>query len=147
MKDNLEYMGLRIPKDMKKNIEKLARKNHASASDVVRSFIDKGIEIDGYTQDVDFIAVIVRQEVKAQMGPQVERLVKILMKSGKISAGLYYLTLRLYMEMMSEERIISFKELATETRKLGIKYMYFKDHEIDNYLEDDDAVFQDVDRL
>jgi len=81
------------------------------------------------------------------MAPQVDRLVKILMKSGKISAGLYYLTIKLYMEMMSKERIISFKELATETRKLGIKYMHFKDHEIDNYLEDDDAVFQGVDRL
>jgi len=147
MKDNLEYMGLRIPKDMKKNIEKLARKNHMSASDIVRSFIDKGIEIDGYTQDVDFIAGIVRQEVKSQMAPQVERLVKILMKSGKISAAQYFLMLRLFVLMMSEDRIVSFKEMATETRKLGIKYMHFKDHEIDNYLEDDDAVFQDVDRL
>ena len=147
MKKEMSYMGVRLTKDMQQNLEKLARKNHSTVSETVRTLLEKGLEIDGYTQDVDFIAGIVRQEVKAQMMPQVDRLVKILMKSGKISAALYFLTLRLYVEMVSQDRLVSLKEMATETRKLGIKYMHFKDHEIDNYLEDDDAVFQDVDRL
>ena len=147
MKKETAYMGVRLTKNMQQNLEKLARKNHRTVSEVVRDLLEKGLEIDGYTQDVDFIAGIVRQEVKSQMAPQVERLVKILMKSGKISAAQYFLMLRLFVLMMSEDRIVSFKEMATETRKLGIKYMHFKDHEIDRYLEDEDLVFQDVDRL
>lgn len=146
MKKEIAYMGVRLTKDMQQNLEKLARKSHNTVSDTVRRLLEKGLEIEGYTQDVDFIAGIVRQEVKSQLAPQVERLVKILMKSGKISAALYFLTLRLYVEMTPDDRIVSLKEVATEARKLGIKYMHFKDHEIDNYLEDD-AVFQDVEKL
>lgn len=128
-------------------LEKLAAKKNTTASDLIRTFIDKGLEIDGYTQDVDFIAGIVRQEIKAQLSPQIERLVKILMKSGKISAALYYLTLKLFVQMVSGERLVSLKEMATETRKLGVKYMQYKDHEINQYLEDDDLVFRDLERL
>lgn len=147
MKHATEFMGVRVTADMQKNIEKVARKNHRSVSEVVRQFIEKGLEIEGYTQDVDFIARIVRQEIKAQLAQQIDRLVKIQMKTGKISAALYYLTLKLYVDMVSSEKLVSLKEMATETRKLGIKYMCYKDHEIDNYLEDDDMVFHDVDKL
>ena len=140
-------MGLRIPKAMKENIEKQARKKHITTSEMVREFIEKGLEINGYTQDVDFIAGILRQEIKAQMTPQVDRLVKILMKSGKISAAQYFMFIKLFIEILSDEQQISFKELATETRRLGIRYMHFKDHEIDRYLEDDDLVFRDAEKL
>ena len=136
-----------FPAAQLEQLEKLASKNNTSVSDLVRSFVDKGIEINGYTQDVDFIAGIVRQEVKAQMTPQIERLVKSLMKSGKISAAGYYLTLKLFVQMVSGERLVSLKEMATETRKLEIRYMQFKDHEINQYLEDDDLVFRDLEKL
>ena len=141
------FVGVRIPDDTVGRLEKIASKKHQTTSQVIRDFIDKGMEIEGYTQDVDFIAGIVRQEVKAQLAPQIERLVKILMKSGKISAAQYYLTLKLFVQMVSGERLVSLKEMATETRKLGIRYMQFKDHEINQYLEDDDLVFQDLERL
>jgi len=141
------YKGIRIPDDTFARLEKIAAKNHTTISEVIRQYIDKGLEIDGYTQDVDFIAGIVRQEVKAQLAPQIERLVKILMKSGKISAGQYYLMLKLLVQMVTPDRVMSLKELATETRKLGIRYMQFRDHEINQYLEDDDLVFRDLERL
>jgi len=133
--------------DQLQQIEKLANKKKTTASNLIRTYVDKGLEIDGYTQDIDFIAGIVRQEVKNQLTPQVERIVKIMMKSGKINAALYYLTLKLYVQMVSEERLISLKEMATETRKLGVKYMQYKDHEINQYLEDDDLVFKDLEKI
>jgi len=146
-KNDKVITSIYLTKDACDRIDKQAAKEHKSRTELIRTYIDKGMEIDGYTQDVDFIAGIVRQEVKAQMAPQIERLVKILMKSGKISAAQYYLTLKLFVQMVSGERLVSLKEMATETRKLGIRYMQFKDHEINQYLEDDDLVFNDLDRL
>jgi len=143
----VQRRSVAFPVAQLEQLEKLAAKNHTSVSDLVRSYVDKGVAVDGYTQDVDFIAGIVRQEVKTQLAPQVERLVKILMKSGKISAAQYYLLLKLFIEMVSADRVVSLKEMATETRKLGIKYMQYKDHEINQYLEDDDLVFRDLERL
>ncbi len=123
MKYAKEFMGIRVTADMQKNVETVARKNHMSVSETVRKFIEKGLEIEGYTQDVDCIAGIVRQEIKAQLAPPIDRLVKIQMKAAKISAGMYYLLLKILMEL-SVDRIVSLKELATDTRKLGVKCMH-----------------------
>ena len=46
-------------------IEKVAHSEGVKASEVMRGYIEKGLSIDGYKQDVDFIASIIRQELTA----------------------------------------------------------------------------------
>lgn len=138
---------VRVKEKTYESLKVLAAQNHVTIIEVIRRFIDKGIKVDAYKEDVDLIAQVVRQEVKAQMTPQIERLVKILMKIGKISAGLYYTTIKTLMRMVGASKAQTFKELATESRKLGIKYMKYKDNEIDQYLEDDEMIFTDIDKL
>ena len=48
-----------------KALDTLAAKNSTTTSELVRQFVEKGLSIEGYSQDIDFIARIVRQELMA----------------------------------------------------------------------------------
>lgn len=133
--------------DMLEQLDKLAIRNRTTTSELVRGYVEKGLSIDGHKENIDLIATIVRQEVKSQLDVQIDRLAKMNMKVGKISAGLYYLILKLLIKQFGATRSQSLKELATETRKMGVKYMQMKDYQINEYLEDDDLIITDADRL
>ncbi len=133
--------------DTLEQLDKLALRKKTSTSELVRGYVEKGLAIDGHKEDIDLIATVVRQEIKAQLDAQIDRLAKMQMKTGKISAGLYYLVLKLLLKQFGATRSQSLKELATETRKMGVKYMQMRDYEINDYLEDDDMIFSDADRL
>ncbi len=128
-------------------LDKLALRKKTSTSELVRTYVEKGLTIDGHKEDIDLIAHIVRQEIKAQLDTQTDRLAKMLMKVGKISAGLYYLVMKLLLRQYGATHSQSLKELATKTRKMGVKYMQLRDYQINDYLEDDDAIFSDVEKL
>ncbi|MDD4493020.1 MAG: hypothetical protein PHV32_01500 [Eubacteriales bacterium] len=133
--------------DTLEQLDKLAIRNRTTTSELVRGYVEKGLSIDGHKENIDLIATIVRQEVKSQLDVQIDRLAKMNMKVGKISAGLYYLILKLLIKQFGATRSQSLKELATETRKMGVKYMQMKDYQINEYLEDDDLIITDADRL
>jgi hypothetical protein len=133
--------------DTLEQLDKLATRKKTSASELVREYVEKGLGIDGYRDDVDLIAVIVRQEIKAQLDTQIDRLAKMLMKTGKLSAGLYYLVMKLLLKLYGSTHSNGLKELATETRKMGVKYMQMRDYQINDYLEDDDLIISDAEKL
>lgn len=133
--------------DTLEQLDKLAGRHRTTTSELVRCYVEKGLAIDGHKENIDLIAAIVRQEIKSQLDVQVDRLAKMNMKIGKISAGLYYLVLKLLLKQYGSTRSQSLKELATETRKMGVKYMQMKDYQINDYLEDDDMLLTDADRL
>ena len=133
--------------DTLSQLDKLAVRKRTTTAELVRGYVEKGMSVDGYKDDVNLIATIVRQEIKGQLDTQIDRLAKMLMKTGKISAGLYYLVLKLLLRQFGATKSQSLKELATETRKMGVKYMQLRDYQINDYLEDDDMIFSEIDKL
>lgn len=133
--------------DTLEQLDNLATRQHTTTSALVRDYVEKGLTIDGHKENIDLIATIVRQEIKSQLDIQIDRLAKMNMKVGKISAGLYYLILKLLLKCYGATKSQSLKELATETRKMGVKYMQLRDYQINDYLEDEDMVYQDADLL
>lgn len=101
--------------------------------------------VNGYKQDTEYIASIVRQEVKTQTALQVERLAKMLMKVGKVSAGQYYLLLKLLLMENSGHRDLN--QLSVQARKMGVRYMQMKDSEINIYLEGETMMEADAEGL
>ena len=47
-----------LTKEMCGQIDKLADREHISRNEQIRRFIKKGLTVDGYTEDIDFIASI-----------------------------------------------------------------------------------------
>ena len=97
-----------LTKEMCGQIDKLADREHISRNEQIRRFIKKGLTVDGYTEDIDFIASIIRQEftavyhigdITAVVEQQTNRLAKMLMKSGKMDAAAFFLLIKVLMNV------------------------------------------------
>ena len=130
-------------------LEKLALKQGINTSELVRKFIDKGISVEGHKQDIDLITDIIRQELTAIYNPDdiknivdtgVNRLAKMLMKSGKLSSAEFFLMLKVLMYVWNENDGKDFQQMLKESVALGVDYMQKKDFQINEFLEDTDGL-------
>lgn len=128
------------------DMKKLAAVRGISVSDIVREFVEKGLAVDGYKSDVDFITEIIHRELKEVLEPQVNRIVKMLMKIGKVSAGTMYSNLSL-IQLISDEDQEAFYEMVNRSLRLGVDYMKKKDVDIDQYLGRAEEVGKDSGRV
>ena len=134
--------SIRFEAETMKEVQKLASLRNISVSDVVREYVKKGLAIDSYKEDIDFIREIVREELKDVLEPQVNRIVKMLMKIGKAAAGSMYSNLNVIQHITDREQQ-EFYEMASRSLRLGVEYMKKKDTEVDSYLNQVDEVVTD----
>ena len=127
-------------------MQKIAAFRNVTVSDIVREYVDKGLTVDSYKEDTDFITEIIRQELKDILEPQINRIVKMLMKIGKVSAGTMYSNLNL-IQLINDEDQQAYLEMITRSLKLGVDYMKKKDIEIDGYLGDSSEVLEDSEKV
>ncbi|MDR0853327.1 MAG: hypothetical protein LBN34_03055 [Clostridiales Family XIII bacterium] len=145
-KANTVYCPVRIPDSMDTQLKMLAAKRHTTSSALIREFIEAGLRNEPDEGEVDLIAKVVRQEMKVQLDKQIDRLAKMNMKIGKISGGGYYLLLRMLLSHgLTNASTVA--ELATESRKMGVRFMQMKDSEVNEYLEDEDQALFDAQKL
>ncbi len=128
------------------DMKKLAAVRGISVSDIVREFVEKGLAVDGHKSDIDFITEIIHRELKEVLEPQTNRIVKMLMKIGKASAGSMYSNISL-IQMISDEDQDAFYEMINRSLRLGVEYMKKKDVEVDQYLSQTDEVEKDSRRV
>ena len=136
-----------LTKEMCVEIDKKADREHISRNEQIRRYIEKGLSVDGYKEDVDFIAAIVRQElmaiyhiedIKNVMEQQTSRLAKMLMKMGKMSSAEFYLMLKVLMNVAHDGTEDQFDQMLNEAITLGVDYMQKKDFQINSFLQDTD---------
>jgi hypothetical protein len=134
----------RITEKKYEALKKLAASKHINMADVVRGFIDKGLSVQSYEDNIDFLSGSIRQEVKAEIGKQANRLAAMLFKIGVIAAGNYFMAVRLMSDVISPSMQEDFKDINSNARKLGIDYMKQNGMGVIEFLEDaedvDDAV-------
>lgn len=156
MREETIQLTVKVRKHTAEQIKKLADYNSVGVAEQLRMFIDKGLSIQGYSQDVDFITGIIRQEmmaiyhiddIKAVVKDQNNRIAKMLMKSSKLSSASYFLLLKLVMGFSKDISIEEAVELTEDSILLGVNYMQKKDFIINNYLFDTDNLMMEADNL
>ena len=139
-----------------KTLDTLAAKNDTTTSELVRQFVEKGLSVEGYRQDIDFIASIIRQElmaiyhiedIKAVVEQQTNRIAKMHMKSGKIDAAAFFLLIKVLMNVANEGTEDQFDQMLNEAIALGVDYMQKKDFQINSFLQDTDNLRRLADKL
>lgn len=139
-----------------KTLDTLAAKNDTTTSELVRQFVDKGLSVEGYRQDIDFIASIIRQElmaiyhiedIKAVVEQQTNRIAKMHMKSGKIDVAAFFLLIKVLMNIAHEGTEDQFDQMLNEAITLGVDYMQKKDFQINSFLQDTDNLRRLADKL
>ena len=136
-----------FPAEMLEQIEKVAAKKNVFASDVIRDYVNKGLSVQGYQENIDFISGIIRQEVKAEMGKQANRLAAMLFKVGVITAGNYFMSVRMLSDVINPSMQEDFKDINSNARRLGIDYMKQNGVGAVEFLEDADDVEAAVKKL
>ena len=136
-----------LPKETLEKLEKIAINKGVKTSEVIRMFIDKGLNIESSREDIDFITDIIRQEltsiyrledIKEILDKQTNRLAKMIMKIGKMSTGQLSLLINMFLRMIDEAEEDRFDELLEMSIRNGINYMQKKDFQINDFLQDVD---------
>lgn len=130
-----------------KSLQTLSAKDNQNMSDIVRKFIDKGLTVQGYRDDIDFISGLVRQEVKVEVEKQANRLEKMIDKIGIIASSNYFLAVRMLSDVISPSLQVDFKDINTQARQLGVDYMRLNGFSSKKFVEDEDAVDAAVNSL
>ena len=137
-------------------LDKLAAKNHTTTSELVRGYVEKGLSIEGSREDIDFIARIIRQEItavyhvdeiKAIADHDTDRLAKMLMKIGKINGAIFFLLIKVLMNLANEGSEDDFDQMLSEAVKLGVDYMQKKDFQINSFLQDTSNLWELAEKL
>lgn len=135
-------INVRLSEETKSELEAQARKKKVSTSEVIRDFIYKGLEVDGYKNELDFITETINTAVKTALSPQIERLVKILMKIGKINGAGYFTQLANLMNASDKTNLTTLEETIQICNRLAIDYMNLRDVNVEKYLMDHEGLFR-----
>jgi hypothetical protein len=136
-----------FPTQQLDEMEKMANSRNVFVADIVREFVDKGLTVQSYKEDTEYITGIIRQTVSAEIGKQANRLAAMLFKIGIISAGNYFMAVRLMSDVISPSMQEDFKDINSNARKLGIDYMKQSGVGVVEFLEDTDEVNAAVQKL
>ncbi len=147
MSENHIRRSIYLPKYTLEKIEKIAINKGLKTSEVIRMFIDKGLNIESSREDIDFITDIIRQEltsiyrledIKEILDKQTNRLAKMLMKIGKMSTGQLFLLINLFLQIVDSGDEDKFDEILEKSMRNGVNYMQKKDFQVNDFLQDVD---------
>lgn len=122
------------------SLVKYAAKSGRPLAEIVRGFIDKGMNIEGYKEEIDFIRRNIREEINAILKPQTERLIKLFLKGGIAGAAGYFLNAVALSEFVAPQRQREFEEILTRSKKLGVQYFKMPSEEAINLLDRDNNI-------
>jgi hypothetical protein len=136
----VQRRSIAFPMKQLEQLTKLATKENQDVSKIVRKAVDQYLSIQANKDDIDFISGIIRQEVKAEIGKQANRLAAMLFKVGIITSSNYFLSVKMLADVISPSLQEDFKDINSNARKLGIDYMKQSGVGVVEFLEDNEAV-------
>ena len=128
---------VRMPKELYKTVSDRAVLEGCSATELIRRYIKKGLDIDGYKSETEFIRNILRQELESIIEPLGNRIIKMQMKVGKVSAGGFFIMLRNLFGTVAEENRAAFNGFIQRYMGMGVDYMQMKDKDVNKFLTAD----------
>ena len=156
MNQKTQKRSVNFPTETLKSLDKLAAREHTTTSELIRNFVEEGLKVNGYEEQVDFIARIIRQEItavyhvediKAISDHSTDRLAKMLMKTGKINAAMFFLLVKVLIHLADRRSLEEMEHMVSEAVVLGVDYMQKKDFQINSFLYDTDFLMHLADKL
>jgi hypothetical protein len=138
---------VKLPKKQYEALKKYAASKHLTMADVVRAFVQKGMSIESYTQEIDFLTSIIRQEINIAIGGLSNRLAGLVSKDLIMSAAAYYSTIAIITDLIDTNRYTTFREIEKKARQLAVEYTKMKLTDAEKLFLSGDAFEQNIERL
>jgi len=116
---------------IKAELDTIAAKRHISTSELIRDYIDKGMNVDKTASDIDFIRTQIREELDIMLKPQINRLAKLLMRIGMMTVSFCYFTSKIVHMFVPIRDRTSYEELMAECKHNAAAYLNMRDASLD----------------
>jgi uncharacterized Rossmann fold enzyme len=120
-----------VSPEMQTAINSVAAKRHITASELIRDYIDKGMNIDKTATDIDFIRKQIREELSIMLKPQINRLAKLLMRIGMMTISFCYFNSKIVHRFVPFTDRVSYEELMSECKHNAAAYLNMRDAALD----------------
>ena len=122
MTQKTQKRSVNFPTETLKSLDKLAAREHTTTSELIRNFVEEGLKVNGYEEQVDFIA-------------------------GKINAAMFFLLVKVLIHLADRRSLEEMEHMVSEAVALGVDYMQKKDFQINSFLYDTDFLMHLADKL
>jgi hypothetical protein len=112
-------------------LQKVAAVQHRPVSEIIRKYIEQGLNVDKTASDIDFIRKQIREELDIMIKPQVNRLAKLQMRVGMMTVSFCYFTSKIVHMFMPLEDRVSYEELMAECKHNAAAYLNMRDASLD----------------
>ncbi len=127
-------ISVRILSDTYASLEALAASRQITPSELIREYIDKGLSVEATLADMDNIRAHIRAELESYLRPQVDRIIKCVVKGGIASSAGYFLTAKALADFVPPELQVEYEDALLESKKLGIAHMQVKDNRVEEFM-------------
>lgn len=124
------YISERAYEDLKK----LSVKKRTSMANLVRNFVTKGLNVENHDENEEEFRRMIHDEMTEVIKQEVERLIKLQVKSTKASAITMYTGLQIMSESYADD--VSFSRVLASASKQAAAYMKQKEKSDDEYMQD-----------
>ena len=124
-------MSFAISEKMKAKLDVVAAKQHITTSELIRGYIDKGMNVDKTASDIDFIRKQIREELEIMIKPQVNRLAKLHMRVGMMTVTFCYFASKLFHLYVPLDDRKSYEEIMYNAKHDAAAYLSMRDATLD----------------
>ena len=130
--EKLEFIGIKIPKSKKEELERYANKHYnGNLSMAIREFIDKGLSINSYKDEISFLRQMINEELESTLNPYMNRIISITSKGAIMSASSHFALGEVLNSFVPKECRKPIEEALERNKKRGVVYITNKDHKAD----------------
>ena len=112
-------------------LQKIAAVQGKPVSELIRKYIEQGMNVDKTSADIDFIRRQIREELETILQPQINRLAKLLMRIGMMTISMCYFTSKIVHIFVPLEDRRSYEELMAECKHNAAAYLNMRDASLD----------------
>ena len=138
-------LSVALNENMYEDIKKLAAKRHTSMRDVIRFYIKKGLKVEYHDENEEEFRRMIHDELTVVFKKEVERLIKLQVKSTKASAITMYTGLQIMSESFADD--VSFARVVASASKQAGAYMKMKEKTDDEYMQDTNEILNGMKKV
>ncbi len=135
------YISERAYEDLKK----LSVKKRTSMANLVRNFVTKGLNVENHSENEEEFRRMIHDEMTEVFKQEVERLIKLQVKSTKASAITMYTGLQIMSESFADD--VSFARVVASASKQAAAYMKQKEKSDDEYMQDTNEILNGMKKV
>ena len=92
----------------------------------IREFIDKGLAINSYKEEISFLREMINEELENTISPYINRLIALTSKGAIMSASSHFILGEVLSSLVEPRYRRILEEILTEGKKKGYAYIISK---------------------